>query len=184
MSCWIQTYNNEAVDFDDLRPESIRFHDIAHALSGEPRFSAQTDQVYSVAQHSVLIARELPPELKWQGLMHDAAEAYLKDLSAPVKKWMRKHDGGVSAYDVLERKVWTVIATKFGLPLELDPRVKDADLRMLATEKKCLFNEEEPRPWNLTHRPYGGLTIVPWERHYAKNAFLALAHLGRGREDL
>lgn len=56
---------------------------IAHALAYINRYTGHVGQ-YSVAQHCVLIAMQLPQELKLAGLLHDAPEAYIGDVSAPL----------------------------------------------------------------------------------------------------
>ena len=105
--------------------------DIAHALSNICRFGGHCARFYSVAEHSIHVARLLPPELRLQGLMHDAAEYVMGDMPTPLKRAL--HD-----YRVLEAKVWAVIADTFGLPLNLDSQVHRADLSMLALEKRDL----------------------------------------------
>jgi len=67
--------------------------DMAHALSQTCRYTGHYREFYSVAQHSVHVAQELiaagnSPEYCLWGLMHDASEAYLADLAAPVKRFI------------------------------------------------------------------------------------------------
>jgi 5'-deoxynucleotidase YfbR-like HD superfamily hydrolase len=64
--------------------------------------------------------------------MHDAAEAYLGDVSTPLKQL-------IPDYKAIEHRVEKVICVAFGLPFPLDPCVKRADLRMLVTEKRDLM---------------------------------------------
>jgi hypothetical protein len=72
-------------------PEDIDLFDIAHNLSNECRFSGSCSVNYSVAEHAVLVARELRrrgahPVTVLMGLHHDDHEAYLKDLPRPLKR--------------------------------------------------------------------------------------------------
>ena len=82
---WITTYNG-----DPFHPDSPQFsvEVIAHSLSMQCRCNGHVRQFYSVAEHSMLVA-DLMDHLKlgdpFEGLMHDAAEAYIGDIPAPFK---------------------------------------------------------------------------------------------------
>src|SRR5271166_5621775 len=54
-------------------PDQIDIRDIAHGLSLLCRFSGQAPFFYSVAEHSIYIAHNLPPHLQLEGLLHDAS---------------------------------------------------------------------------------------------------------------
>lgn len=85
----INTYYGHTIDYIKPDPNEIDIRDIAHNLSFENRFIGQTAEPYSVAQHCVLgsyIFEEMGlPELAFLFLLHDAAEAYLKDIPTPLK---------------------------------------------------------------------------------------------------
>ena len=131
---WIQTYGGRIVDLLTPNPETIDIEDIAHALARICRYTGHTAGHYSVAQHSVLVSRHLPPELAFDGLMHDAAEAYVHDVSAPLKSAMREVEGRETSYDIITHRVDAAISAKFGLTSPIPEAVRIADLRMLATE--------------------------------------------------
>lgn len=136
---WIQTYSGRKFDLVNPTPDMVHFSDIAHALANVCRYTGHCRTFYSVAQHSTLVAAMLPDELKLQGLMHDATEAYVADLSRPLKQL-------VPAYQDIEARVWRVIAERFGLPAKLDPKVKHADNVLLMAERRELLNKP-PEPW-------------------------------------
>lgn len=79
--------------FDVLNPlpEQVSLSEIAHGLSQLCRFNGHTKFPYSVAQHSVYVAREClrryPEyyETALACLLHDAAEAYVGDVIRPIK---------------------------------------------------------------------------------------------------
>lgn len=142
MNSTILTANGDY--FDLLAPEQQHFDIsvIASALSKLCRFTGHVRHFYSVAQHSVLVAHALPPELALQGLLHDAAEAYLGDVAAPLKALLH-------SYQALERHVEAALLRHFGLPAVLDPEVKRMDLVLLATEKRDLMPRNNGDAWAL-----------------------------------
>ncbi len=81
--------------FDPIHPESdlIDIRDIAHALSMLARANGHFPTFHSVAQHSLECfqeakARGLNKRLQLACLLHDGSEAYLSDVTRPVKKEM------------------------------------------------------------------------------------------------
>ena len=78
MSSFIATYKGKINPlFPD--PDHVDIRDVAHALAMKCRYGGYCDNVYSVAQHSILISEALTRDghgehAMW-GLMHDAAEA-------------------------------------------------------------------------------------------------------------
>ena len=86
---WIQTYTGKKFFPMNPKTEDLDIIDIAHALSMKCRFVGHTKQFYSVAQHSVIVSWNCSnPHL---GLLHDAAEAYLPDVPAPIKDLYTQH---------------------------------------------------------------------------------------------
>lgn len=128
---YIETYSGKKIDFFEPRADQIDIADIARGLSRLPRFAGQTKTFYSVALHSVNVAGILPEKYKLQGLMHDAAEAYIGDLPTPFKR-------NIPEFAELEKRIWTAICERFGIALELAPLVKTADATMLVSERDLL----------------------------------------------
>lgn len=103
--------------------------DIADALSKTCRFAGHTSQFYSVAQHSVMCSWHVKDEFKLEALLHDAIEAYMGDISTPLKRLLPK-------YKELESMHHKAMARQFGIPEEISQEVHQVDLVMLATEKR------------------------------------------------
>src|ERR1017187_4953916 len=103
-------------------PADIRIEDIAHALSNQCRFGGQAREFYSVAEHCVRVSQLCRPEDALWGLLHDASEAYLSDVPAPMKELPE-----FEAYRAAERSLQRVIAVRFGLAPEQATSVSQAD---------------------------------------------------------
>lgn len=126
---WILLRSGHPFDLASPTPDMIRPVDIAYALARICRFNGHTRDHYSVAQHSLHVAELVPPEHRLVALLHDAAEAYIGDLSSPLKAML-------PAYRAIEARIWSVICQRFGIPEEMPECVKQADLIMLATERR------------------------------------------------
>jgi hypothetical protein len=103
-------------------PADIRIEDIAHALSNQCRFAGHSREFYSVAEHSVRVSQHCRPEDALWGLLHDASEAYLSDVPAPLKELP-----AFEAYRAAERSLQGTIAVRFGLSTEQPRSVTEAD---------------------------------------------------------
>jgi hypothetical protein len=147
--------------FNFLTPEAsiITVEDIASGLANEARFNGQTRSFYSVAQHSVMVSRIVPPDYAWQGLFHDAAEAVMKDIPKPLKRLLPD-------YQDLEWSVESAILAKFGVALPLHPSIKAADLVMLATEKRDLMPPHDHIEWPGVEPRCDVIVPLPPERAY------------------
>lgn len=145
-------------------PTEVHLRDIAHHLSNLCRFNGATREFYSVAQHSVLVARQLPPELQRWGLLHDASEAYVGDMVRPLKYQLPE-------YRLVELRVMHAIAERFGLTWPEPPEVKLADNLVLNVERCDLLDHGADWPgWD--RRPGEVPTIQPWAPREAKARFL------------
>lgn len=133
---FIYTFTGKRFDFIDPRPEMFCIEDIAHALSNLCRYTGH-GTFYSVAEHSLLVAEYLESqgadaETVREGLMHDAVEAYVGDVSKPLKNLLPE-------YSVIEHRIETALQARFGLR-PISSTIKHADLVLLATELPIVIN--------------------------------------------
>lgn len=162
----MSVYSGKFVNLFNFEPKDIRIEDIATALSNLCRFGGHTREFYSVAQHSVRVAASLPPHLRLDGLLHDAAEAYVVDLPRPLKMVLPE-------YKAIEDEVQSTIAFRFGLTDGMHPLVKAADESALCAEFKELMNFVPPSEWFAGVDPLPTVTKF-WTPAEAKGAFLIM----------
>ncbi len=143
---------------------------LAHSLSNICRFTGHVRAFYSVAEHSVLVSRIVPPQHALAGLVHDLHEALVTDVASPVKPlisvdhaafaqelveqgFIRPADRAqvtqvlldrIPGYREIERRAWLAVAHLTGVSADLPEEVLKADLVMLATERLALqpFDDE------------------------------------------
>ncbi|OOH77740.1 hypothetical protein [Leptospirillum ferriphilum] len=162
---WILTHCGRHLDLERPDPETIDIEDIAVGLSRECRFAGQPRAFYSVAQHSVLASRIVPDAFALEALLHDATEAFIRDLPYPLKTILPE-------YRRIERGLDRAIRLRFGLPETLSREVHLADRILLATEKRDLM-PVDPVPWDILEgvEPLSD-PIDPWSSVRAMGLFL------------
>ena len=107
----IVTFTGEK--FTPLEPQinSILIEDIAHSLSLMCRANGHIDYFFSIAQHSLNCAAEAKARchaarVQLACLIHDASEAYISDITTPVKYYLDE-------YKKIEEKLQNTIYIKF-----------------------------------------------------------------------
>ena len=161
---WILTHSGKHLDL--LKPDAdmVDPRDISHALAHLCRFNGHTREFYSVAQHCCIVAELVPEEYKLAALLHDAPEAYLGDMTRPLKQW-------ISAYEHFEDCIWWRICDRFGIAPELPACVHKANLIALATERRDLM-PPDPAIWDcLVGIAPMVETIRPWSAAEARNTY-------------
>lgn len=165
----------------DPDPSAIVFEDLVWSLARQPRFLAHThdpakrprsamgtfEQSYNNAHHSVMVSRLVAnfggsPLEQLGALLHDSAEAYMGDFTAPVKAALRELGAG-DALRELESRIERAIGRRF----QIDPKlfhceiVKRADLAMLASEREAFLL---PRPdWDPIEHAGGFRLKSTWD---------------------
>ncbi|MEK0337335.1 MAG: hypothetical protein QQN41_07870 [Nitrosopumilus sp.] len=137
-----QTYSGKLLDLNNPKIEDINIRDIAHSLSMICRFNGCVDKFYSVAEHSVKAYLLVKQENKLEALLHDAVEAYIGDVTRPLKSLLPE-------YRAIELKWSKVISQKFGIPIKKSLEIKRIDGILQVTE----FLKMMIRPDNLDSIP-------------------------------
>ena len=138
----IITYTGES--FRPLNPDinKIKIEDIAHALSLTCRANGHVRHFYSVAQHCINCANEakargLSARIQLACLLHDGSEAYISDITRPVKRQL-------SQYLEIEDRLQTLVYKKFlgsSLSDEEGALVSEVDDDILAHEFDALMTK-------------------------------------------
>lgn len=128
---WIQTLSGRRFWLDDIESNYIDVRDIAAALSKLARYTGHSRRFVSVAEHSVRVARIVPPVHRLAGLLHDASEAYLGDVSTPLKTLPE-----MAGYRDLESRLMRCVERRFRLARGAccHDVVRLADRQILAAE--------------------------------------------------
>jgi hypothetical protein len=119
--------------FDLVNPEAseLTVEDIAHGLAHTCRYAGQCDGFFSVAEHSVLVSQAVS-HAKLAALFHDAAEAFIGDMSGPLKRLLPD-------YRAIEKKIAQAIFMRLGIEWPVPFEVKRADYSVMAAEQLVLM---------------------------------------------
>lgn len=174
---YIATRTGNHIDFKNLGASVFIIEDIARGLSNECRFAGQLSNFYSVAQHSVYVSQLVPAEFALEALLHDATEAYMKDIPSPLKAILPD-------YKMIEAMMNVLIRKQFKLPLIQSEVVHYADLVMLATERRD-FEIDLTNNWSLLEGipPSDVLTINPLAPNQAYFQFMSRFNKLVGRQE-
>jgi len=162
---WCQTFTGKRYYADNPEPQIIDIADIAHSLATKNRFNGHVRGFLSVAQHAVLVSKMVPLRDALWGLHHDDPEAYLPDVQSPFKHSMPMYR---IEYRRVEKLFMEAIQSKFNLPAVCPGSVKEADLRMRATEAIQYMGDMSG--WDLAE-PYD-IEIWQWSWQRAEKEFL------------
>jgi hypothetical protein len=154
---WMLTASGTAFYLALIDPASISQQDIAHHLAAINRYTGAASRPISVAEHSLLVLEILKiygvtdPSVLLAGLLHDAHEAYITDLSSPMKQLVG------AAWDVQERRIQHAVLKRFKVLTAYASAadlIRRADLTALMTERKYLLPPTGPA-WfcEATHPP-------------------------------
>jgi uncharacterized protein len=162
----MQTYTGRRFYPLAARVEDIDPIDIAHALGLICRYGGHVDRFYSVAEHCILMSQAVEPGHAAWALLHDATEAYVGDMVRPLKHHMPE-------YRDVEDRLMAVIAERFGLAgVTMPPEVKDADNRILLTERAALMSRTR-HAWQQDDLEPLPVVVREYSPREAADAYLA-----------
>ena len=149
MMSTITTYCKKVFDPLHATAADVDIRDIAHALSLMCRANGHFPYFYSVAQHCVncvseAIARGCSERVQLGCLLHDASEAYLSDITRPVKEWLPYYREVEAGLQQLIFDLWlTPPLTKDErtLVFQIDDMLLYHEFQQLTGEQVC---EEKP----------------------------------------
>ncbi len=158
---YVTVRSGAMIEFMNPKPEQIKIEDIAWHLARTCRYNGHMDVWYSNAEHSVMGTKLTNDrELAREFLLHDAAEFVFGDMASPVKRL-------VPQYSQMIDKFQAFINMMFFGRREFDPRLKDLDIRLTATEQKYLRKDQcqdwENHPFHLNRTEF---LCYDWETAY------------------
>jgi 5'-deoxynucleotidase YfbR-like HD superfamily hydrolase len=124
---WQRMLSGRRLDILNPSPFDVEIEDIAHGLARVARWNGQTrgGQIFSVAQHSVLVAEilehiEPAAPARWLlfALLHDAPEYVIGDMISPFKAALGE------AYRDFEARLERAILLRFSLSPEPAPALR------------------------------------------------------------
>ena len=175
----IVTFTGREFNYIDPKPDQIDIIDIAIALSREARFAGHCNAYYSVAQHCVLASEMIRvpdgfvAQARFAALLHDAAEAYMRDIPSPLKMLLPE-------YKEIEDRVLAAIYDRFHVYSFGEKLIKDAihevDKRLVTTEMRKFISRKAW--WDTGYKAYSKeeLTFEPWPSDMACVRYLARFH--------
>lgn len=155
MADFMTTYSK--INFTPLEPkkDQILIEDISHALSMITRANGHFREFYSVAQHCIncceeALARGYSKKVALACLLHDASEAYIGDITRPLKKNLHKY---LEIEDVLQGAIYIKYLGE-DLTKEEIEQITSVDDTLLYYEFKHYMNETIKVPHSqLMSRP-------------------------------
>jgi len=140
---FIITFSKQKFSPLKAKAEEIQIVDIAHSLSLMCRANGHIRHFYSVAQHSLNCSfeakeRGLPGDIQLACLLHDASEAYLSDITRPIKRSLTQY---IEYEEVLQNRIFRKFHLSHLREEDLS-LVKEIDDGMLYYELLDLMGEE------------------------------------------
>lgn len=183
---WIETFTRRRVDPLHMLEDDIDIRDIYISLSHLCRYVGQCKRFYSVGQHSIHVAemvlnaphgdrpREEHHRTCLAALLHDGAEAYISDISRPVKH-------SIAQLMKVEDRLMGEVTKRFKLHGADWSLIKKMDNIMLATEAFELM-QSRGEGWYLPEPRDRHLVIPVMTSTEVQDVFIDRFHMFGGEE--
>lgn len=142
MAAYCETFSGIRINLERPSCWEIEIADISRGLSHCCRWGGQIEHFYSVAEHCCFclqLARRYNenPHTQLYTLLHDASEAYICDIPAPLKK-------ALPDYSFFEEQLMNTVCLRFGIDqAQVDfARVKYYDQQMAFIEASHLLRSK------------------------------------------
>lgn len=110
--------------------EDMPIEEIAHNLAHINRYSGAQPYPVSVGLHSVLVSYMVPESCSYEALMHDATEAFVGDMTHPIKALCPN-------FRAIEAEVRKQVCLNYSVPIVESRVVKLHDVR--ARDLECMY---------------------------------------------
>ncbi len=168
---WIETYTGRTFYIQEPSPDYVCLKDIAHSLSNLCRYNGHCEKFYSVAEHSVHVAKfieflKFPTTVVMAALLHDACEAYTGDFPSPIK-W------AIPELQTMEKKIQEAVHEHFNIGPQAykNKVIDDIDKRIVQDERKALMTKS-CLPWAVDGYVPLNITVEAWVPEVAEKKFL------------
>ena len=178
---YVRTHTGRSVSLVDPDPQTIDIRDIACSLSRINRFSGATRLPINVADHSLNVVRLLslrraPASIQMLGLLHDAHETYIGDITTPVRAELAAACGDDIVWRMCQRLDQAILASAglssgTRIPLRTLAFVSAADAAVFAAEWRDFM--QGPCPSLVDPAPFA---IKPRNADRSEEDFLWVFH--------
>lgn len=167
---WIELHSGGRFPFKSFTKGDIHIQDLAHALAHVCRYNGHVQKFYSVAEHSVVMMlwaernlKDITPVELMTILLHDASEAYIGDMTRPLKQMFPE-------FKALEERIHMAVAERFGTMYPHPEWLKDLNLRILVDERKQAMGKTE-NDWGMTSLEGLNVYLSFWSPAEARDQF-------------
>lgn len=171
----VTTWRGHAINLKEgPRPDQIDIEDIAHHLAYQCRYAGACNHFYSIAEHSIYVAKHALKMHRIYYLLHDAHEYLYQDITKPLKNLILSktpvYENVCTACDVAIMKGLNLSLVAFN---NLYGAIKEVDMHVYDLEQQALRGRFARVPLFPEHDPMYGATfnMSPEE---AEATFLAM----------